>query len=180
MGIEKSELKKLTIHDIGCRVDDMLEACNKEREQLIGGKSAAEQVAKLIDSLNSHADKDLESGAIPDLETLSLVKKYIGRAFFAAKGLADNLANREVMSAGKQDLASKVIDMLSNMQDQESQKIKSLLEAEEDDSRRPTGRRPDSSVAARRKAEESKADKKKPSPKKTKKTKKINKDGKDS
>lgn len=170
MGLEKSKLKQQLIHGIGIKVDDMLDACIREKQQLAGGKVAADQIAKLIDSLNSYADKDLDTGDIPSLEVLAIVKKYIHRAYMAAVGTSDNFQNQELMSAGKQDFATKIIGFLKGMHDEEEKKAKAL-EQDSDGGPRPTGRRPGASVAQQRKKEEA-SEKKAPPTKRTTKNKK--------
>lgn len=160
MSFAKSDLKILTYNDVGNRLDDMLEAAQRSKSSLEGGKQALFAAAKNVEALLKASEQDLEEGRLPDVETLGHVKKALVRALTSVQTLAKNFENREIMAAGSVDMASKSVALVKKLMDDEKRKLSGLVEAaelgkeEESNGReRPAGLRPGPSIAQQRRAE---------------------------
>lgn len=156
MSKEKAELKKLIFHELGAQVEDMQEGALKERQSLAGGKMALRQAAAHILGLQEAADKDLDSGVIPDGDCLKVVKLYIERARQTCLGAAQNLENKEIAATGAHTFGGNVVALFKKMYDEEDNKAKALESEEHDPRRRPLGAHPGPSLAQQRKAEDAK------------------------
>lgn len=134
MNLQKSELKKAILNDLGNRFEDEKESLEKQVEQLAGAKSALLKMAKDIQLLHVHADKDLEDGKISDLETLKLVKLYVTRAIDACQNQARQCEVNEIRTRGRFEQADKQVRHLAKLIEDEDAKLRQLLAAIEDGS----------------------------------------------
>lgn len=103
MSLDKSEIRIGVAREIGCALDDALEAAQGEIKFFEGGASALVQAGKQIQALAKIVDEDLEkeTGEIPDLAAATLVKKFITRAVAVVESGARTAENHRLVSEGK-------------------------------------------------------------------------------
>ena len=165
MNLGKSEVKQAVLKDVGIKLDDNKAHCEKALEQNIGAKSALAQMAKDLEQLLVLASKDLDDGILPDLEQLTLVKLWIGRAINATANKARYMELQEVTMRGRLDQAARSLEMVEKLFLEEANRYQAVVEALEKDesdpesepSVRAVGTAPQQSIAAQRKAEEAAA-----------------------
>lgn len=173
MSIDKTDIKVGAAHEIGCRLDDVLDGATKDMYRLEGAASAFQQATKSIESLMKIVDKDLDGDKI-DLETIKIIKSYVQRAHNAMTNLASQAETNKLTQSGKVQAMQKAIEITKKFKDEELNKAQNLrtayvrmkeqLEAREknstdstgtviDDEKlpRPTGMRPGLSIKERRK-----------------------------
>lgn len=135
MTVEKSKLKAAFAHDIGCQVDDQLEAAKKKIEQARGGRNALKSATQFVAKLMEHVDKDREEGLLDptkldgELAVAALLKRYIQRC----AGVVDNLATQgEIQlqqAMGEARGLEQVVQRLKAVHDQEIAKAQAVDEA---------------------------------------------------
>jgi hypothetical protein len=158
MSAEKSELRAAGMHEVGVRLDDLLEAARKEVLRCEGAALGLFQCAKAVNDLNAHVDLDVSEGKY-DLETAGHVKRYLSRASQVVQNLGVASNNSKMASAGQVQMAETMVTVTKKMFDAEVTKREQIVEAErspeaEDPRRRPTGVRPTPSIKEQRLAEE--------------------------
>lgn len=116
--MNKSELKAAGMHEIGCRVDDLLEGTKARQEQIKGEKTAFLFAAKQIGS-------DL----IPKMEADKLTpkqrevcKRWLVRAIGSLENLALRCDTAAIATGGKVQALEIVVDEVSKMYDQEKRR----------------------------------------------------------
>jgi hypothetical protein len=117
----KSEIKMGTAHELGCRIEDTLEATKKLVHQYAGAATALQQAAKAIEALTSHIDKDVDAQTY-DLETAAHIKKYIGRAAQIAQNLAIQSDNLRQLNSGKTEGLDLAIQLTKKLYEEERRK----------------------------------------------------------
>lgn len=174
MSIDKTDIKVGAAHEIGCRLDDVLDGATKDMYRLEGAASAFQQATKSIESLMKIVDKDLDGDKI-ELETIKIIKTYVQRAHNAMINLASQAETNKLTQSGKVQAMQKAIEITKKFKDEEINKAQNLrtayvrmkeqLEAREKNSTdsagdvtdeklpRPTGMRPGLSIKERRKLE---------------------------
>lgn len=155
MSVDKSEIKKGTLNEVGARLDDMLEGAQRQRNANNGAKQALFQCAKQIGNLSKVAEKEAEETQL-DLDILGLIKKYIGRAQMAADGLARQQENQELISAGKVEALTKAVQMVKKQWEVEDTKIQPpepISQREIPTGSRQPGQHPGPSIAQQRRLE---------------------------
>lgn len=128
MNIEKAQAKMGTAHDIGCRLDDTREAYLKEVSQWEGSNAAALQIAKGIEELAKHVDKDMDEG-LYDLTTASVIKKYLTRAATVAQAVGAQASQQTLMAKGRVQAAEAGITLVRKIHDEEAAKVKAFQQA---------------------------------------------------
>lgn len=128
MNIEKAQAKMGTAHDIGCRLDDSREAYLKEVSQWEGSNGAALQIAKGIEDLAKHVDKDMDEGQY-DLATATLVKKYLTRAATVAQAVGAQASQQALMAKGRVQAAEAGITLVRKIHDEEAAKVQAFRQA---------------------------------------------------
>lgn len=113
----KAEVKIATAHEIGVRVDDMLDAAKRDLERSIGAQSALTEGAKLVQSLHAVADKEIDQGAL-DLETAKKVKQFVTRAVVALEMLAQKATNIQQVSHGRVQGLQAAVSSVKTFSDQ--------------------------------------------------------------
>lgn len=172
MSIDKTDIKVGAAHEIGCRLDDVLDGATKDMYRLEGAASAFQQATKSIESLMKIVDKDLDGDKI-DLETIKVIKSYVQRAHNVMINLSSQAETNKLTQSGKVQAMQKAIEITKKFKDEELNKAQNLriayvrmkeqLEAREKNSidsaeditdekiPRPTGMRPGLSIKERRK-----------------------------
>lgn len=129
MSVEKSELRAAGMHEVGMRMDDLLEAAKKESIRCEGAVLALLQATKAVADLNAHVDRDLDEG-LYDLPIATLIKKYLGRAVQATQNLGLNAANTRMTSAGAVQAYETAVTVTKKMYDGEMLKKAVVAAAE--------------------------------------------------
>lgn len=152
--MDKAEVKKGTAHEIGCRLEDALEAAKDEMHRMEGANAGAVQVGQLIDALSAHVDQDLDEGKY-DLTVATVVKQYVSRASAVAASIAKRSADQRLVAQGKIFGLQASVQVTKKLHDDEERKQKAVQEAPEGSNgrSRPVGVRP-VSIKAQRLAEE--------------------------
>ncbi len=159
--MDKGELKAAVVHEVGVKVDDMLESAKAESAKHTGANVALLAAAKKVAELAQHVDKDLEEGKLNDLEphlVAQAVKKYITRCEGVLHNLAEVSARAKLTSEGRIQMAELIVGNLKKVHDAELAKSRLKKQLEEEPAVaqtdvRPTGVRP-MSLKEQRLAEE--------------------------
>lgn len=178
MSLEKSEVRIGVANEIGCAMDDALEAARGQVKYCEGGNVLLLLAQRKVQALAQLVDDDLDGkgeGLIKDLETAKLVKKYITRAVTIIGSDAAGAANAKLVATGHVQAYEMAIKGLKKKVDLETAKVAQAKKNAEtvlkggafDDASRGTGQAPQPGIKMRRLAEEA-ADK----PKKKRATKK--------
>lgn len=164
MSIEKAIVKMGTAHDIGCRLDDTREAYLKEVSHWEGANAGALQIARGVEDLGKHVDRDVDEGKY-DFATATLIKKYLTRAATVAQAVAAQASQQNLMARGKVQAMEASITLVQKIHAEEKGRVDAYREAVasgkirvEDDESPPgehvPGARPSLSIKEQRLAEE--------------------------
>jgi hypothetical protein len=159
--LDKSDVKVGTATEIGCRLDDMLEAQVRELHRFEGAVTAFRTGALAVEGLEKAVDRELDEGAIPDLETASLLKKYTGRMHQVLTNLAMQADNNRLMQTGKISAMQGAVEVTRKFREEEMNRAVTLRSALEQNKARTSDHvvaspedRPGLSIKERRLAEE--------------------------
>jgi hypothetical protein len=164
----KHEVKALTYHEIGMRLDDQLDAAKSEQSGFEGAKQAFQLASKRVEDLTAHIDKEVKDGVM-DIEQSTLAKRWILRAINVVSNLAMQSEVQFYQAQGKVVALTQAVKHTKNLYDQEKARLdeaiaheKAMAEAEakgetiEDPKRpisRPMGEHPGNPIADRREGE---------------------------
>jgi len=184
MSLEKSEVRIGVANEIGCAMDDALEAARGQVKYCEGGNAFLLTAQKKVQALAKLVDDDLDGkgeGLIKDPETAGLVKKYITRAVAIVGSEAATAGNAKLVAMGHVQAYETAVKGIKKKVDLENAKVAQAKKNEEKalrggafdgarlvGSHRLVGEHPGPGIKAQRQAEEA-AEKAKP--KKT--TKKV-------
>jgi hypothetical protein len=163
----KSEVKIATAHDIGVRMDDLLEQAKSEVAQLAGAQTALNESAKAVAKLLTAVDADVDGGMY-DLQTAQTAKLYVNRAVAVLENLARQTSNMVLAANGKVTAFEKSVQSVSTYQDAEKGRLKAVLatlaapveppgDSPKAETSADVATRPGSSIKERRRAEEAAA-----------------------
>jgi len=160
--MEKGEIKAATVHEIGVRFEDMLEAGRQEVSKNEGAKLALLMAIRQVNELAAHVDKDLDAGAFNDvtepMAVATLVKKWLTRTCAVLETGSVSAENHRLIAQGRVQAFQQMIDNMKKLHDMELGKLEAKKATEKTGRRgRATGTRPQASVKQRRLAEEAKA-----------------------
>lgn len=99
MSVDKTELRKAAIHEVGSRLDDALEASKADQYRLEGGVKAAQVAFERVGQLIVVVSGDMDKGAL-DIEQAKLVKGYLAQAQAQMRDLVISTEKRMHMAAG--------------------------------------------------------------------------------
>ena len=168
MNVNKAEIKIFTAHELGCRLDDLLESNTKDMYRLEGGVVALRRALEDINGLLAVVDKEMDAEKF-DLEQAKEIKRYIQRAAQVITNLTLNTDNNRIAYGGRMQALGLAVEVAKKYQDEESKKVASLQAAMEQnrvvkdgdshemtdsDGGRPVGVRPGLSLKEQRLAEE--------------------------
>jgi len=169
----KHEIKALTYHEVGMKMDDLLEGAKADLARFDGAKQALIHGKQKVEELTQHVDKDMREELMSP-EQAALVKKYLIRAVSVLQNLGIQSEIQYYQTQGRVAAMEKAVGVTKSFYDTERAKFDAadaaekevLLGAvEEDDSRRPkareVGTHPGNAIADRK--EENKADGEDPS-----------------
>jgi outer membrane biosynthesis protein TonB len=173
MGVEKAELKKAVLEDMGVKADDRLDALTAELYRTDGGakalKSAGEGLGR---DVFARLRKELDEGKI-DADQAKHVDRYINTCINFLTHLARRAAGQVPVMQGRVDEATEAVRRIKKDVDAEVAKIQAIQIAEaageiratgggghevvsspsRGPQRRPVGVRPGGSLKAQRAAE---------------------------
>jgi len=155
----KSEIKAAAAHDIGARVDDLLEEAQREAYRASGAQAALLEAAKVIQKLHGYIDDDVDKG-VCDLVAAKLAKIYVTRAMAAVESMSQRANNIQVAAQGRTQGLEAVVRSVKTYHDVEKAKS-DVPDAPTDVPRIPgtsESPRPAGTIKQRRQAEVEKAD----------------------
>lgn len=135
--MDKGEIKAATVHELGCKFEDMLEASKQDESRNEGAKTALFAASKKVLELQVHVDKDLDDGAFGDVDgplaVAALIKKYLTRAAAVLESGAASAENHRLLAQGRSTAFVQMIDNMKKLHDLELEKSvqRKLAEAEE-------------------------------------------------
>lgn len=125
MNVNKAEIKIFTAHELGCRLDDLLESNTKDMYRLEGGVVALRQAITSIEGLLAVVDKEMDAEKF-DLEQAKEIKRYIQRAAQILTNLALNTDNNRIAYGGRMQALELAVGVAKKYQDDESKKVAAL------------------------------------------------------
>lgn len=125
----KSEVKVATLHEMGVKLDDILEAAEREMHQLEGGKQALVGAKKRVEQHLANVDRDVQEGKL-DLEQATLVKRWVSQCVHIVENLAVQAEVQAYQAQGKVLNAKQVVAVAKAMFDREKAHLTVLAEAE--------------------------------------------------
>lgn len=168
MNVNKAEIKIFTAHELGCRLDDLLESNTKDMYRLEGGVVALRQAVTALEGLLVVVDKEMDADKF-DLEQAKEIKRYVQRSIQAVTNMVLNTDNNRIAYGGRIAALTSAVEIAKKYQAEESKKVASLQEAvaqnrvikdgdshemTDSDSGRPVAVRPGLSLKEQRLAEE--------------------------
>lgn len=120
----KHEVKVLTYHELGMKLDDQLDAAKAEQSSFEGSKKAFALGRAKVEELTAHIDKDVRDGTL-DLEQSTLAKRWVLRAVAVLQNLGIQAEVQGYQAQGKVMALTQAVNHTKVLHDQE----KSLLDA---------------------------------------------------
>lgn len=169
MGLDKSEIKRAVINELGASIEDALEQAKRNVYLSQGANIGLIQTIKNVEKLYHHVDRDVDEGKYNScdgpLVVAKLVKGYIQRAVAVLESGAISYEQRRLMAEGAVKAYEQNVAMTKKLYDIESQKIEMIREVESEElqgssssngrsGRRVTGIRPGATVKQRRMQED--------------------------
>jgi len=168
MSLLKVEAKIGAVNELGCRLDDSLEAATKDLYRAEGAVSALKQIVVSIENLLKNVDKDLSESDF-DLQQIGAIKKYVDKIRQNAVYQCNNAESNRASQAGKVQGFQQAVQVAKKFKDEEMSKIQLLQAAinqgtivkteqglvQTGEGPRPPGVRPGMSIKERRLAEAS-------------------------
>jgi hypothetical protein len=124
----KAEVKVGTAHEIGVRMDDLLDVAKRDMERAIGAQNALLDGSKIVLSLHGVVDKEIDAGTL-DLEMAKKVKLYVTRAVTALESLAQRAANIQQVTNGRVQGLQAAVGSIKTFHDQEKAALDALVAA---------------------------------------------------
>ena len=155
--MDKGEIKAATVHELGCKFEDMLEASKQDESRNDGAKTALFAASKKVLELQVHVDKDLDDGAFGDVDgplaVAALIKKYLTRAAAVLESGAVSAENHRLISQGRMMAFGQMIENMKKIRDMELAKSEQRKLAEPSE-RHTTGVHPGPALKEQRLTEE--------------------------
>jgi hypothetical protein len=129
MSQERARFRAAVAHEIGGRLEDLLESAKSEAVRWEGCNQGLLNGQKAIEGLHAHVDKDIEDGQY-DLPTGKIAKLYVTRASQVCANLAVQAANQRAMMSGSVSMADSVVKIVKKFFDEEIRKAEAIAAAE--------------------------------------------------
>ena len=100
MSIEKAQLKMAVAHEIGARIDDVLEAAVVMETRLSGAPDWIRKSAQAVLAMHAEVDKDVDGGKC-DLEQAKVLKDLITKAAGRVQSVLAVAESEQRIAAGK-------------------------------------------------------------------------------
>ena len=130
--MDKGEIKAATVHELGVKFDDMLDASRRDVDRNEGAKLAMLGAAKKVGDLAVHVDKDMDEGVFSNLDgplaVAKVVKKYITRACGVLESGYQAAENHRLVAHGKVLAFEQMVGNMKKIHDQEMEKVRQRLE----------------------------------------------------
>lgn len=167
MNLGKAEVKIDVANELGCRLDDMLEANQKDLYRLEGAVKAYQAMGLAIDGLMKIVDQEMDEGKF-NLEEAAHIKRFVKRAHQMSVNLSLQTDNNRITQIGRIQGTEQAVAVAKKFKDEELAKVVSLQKALEEnrvqgvngahehvgDGARPVAIRPGATIKERRLAEE--------------------------
>jgi arginyl-tRNA synthetase len=168
MNVDKADIKIFTAHEIGVRLDDLLESNTKEMHRLEGGVLQLKRAADSVSALMKVVDQEMDEGKF-DLEQAKTIKRFVERAHQMVTNLMIQTDNNRIIWQGRLQGFEASVEAVKKFQDAESKKVEALRaalaakkaalvdgehEMVDADAGRPDGVRPAMTIKQRRLLEE--------------------------
>lgn len=159
--MDKGEIKAATIHELGLKFDDMLEAAHKEVARNEGATAACLAASKKVGELAVHVDKDMDEGLFADVDgplaVAKAIKKYLVRVCGILETGAKSADNHRLVSQGRAMAFDQMVKNMKQLHDLELEKSRQKKEVIASGvsrvPQRPVGTPPPRSLKERRQAE---------------------------
>jgi hypothetical protein len=125
----KHEIKAAALHEMGMKLEDVLEAAKMELAKFRGVQEANKELMQKVEDLCAHVDNDLKSGVF-DITTAGHVKKYILRAVEVVRNLGIQAEVNAYTSQGRIQGTQKTIALTKAMFDTERASVAAMDAAE--------------------------------------------------
>lgn len=169
MGVDKAVFKMAVAHDLGVKMDDLLEAAKKEHGAAEGAVNALKLAAQRLEEFQRVVDKDRDEEKITQ-EEANVVKKYVNQCGGIVRNMVVGAEVRFFQTQGQIAAHTKAVGEVQRYYEEERRKKEAIEHAlseapngeekpeevsgdEKRASSRPVGVRPGESLAAQRKAE---------------------------
>lgn len=127
MSILKSEVKIGTVHELGCRLDDSLDAASKDMYRGEGASEALHQALAAFEKLAKNVDEEMKEGAA-DMDSARFVKRYIGNMLGVLTTMAKAADGVKMSNVGRVQAFKQAVQIAKQMKDDELAKLQ-LLQA---------------------------------------------------
>jgi len=131
--LHKIEVKIGCLNEVGAKLDDFKEKCEKEQHMLEGAIRECTTISNYLTKLHAFVDKDLEKGVIKGitqpLQIASYVKRYISRAVETVSTYSEMLKTQQIQQASEEKAFTKSIEFVKKLFEQEHTKINNIQEA---------------------------------------------------
>lgn len=163
MSLEKSELKKAVLNDVGADVEDMLESAQAQLAEHRGAKRSLRETAIKLGAVSKAIDDELDQGKLdaigPEpLKLAAYAKQQVQRCIETLLGASKHEENLELASQGAISVTKAMMARVLKKVELETTKQQALAATDSEEAvsqrDRATGQRPAPSIAAQRKAEE--------------------------
>jgi hypothetical protein len=128
MSILKSEVKIGTVHELGCRLDDSLDAATREMYKGEGAAEALHQATAAFEKFAKNVDEEIREG-ITDLESARFVKRYIGLMLNALTSMEKSAESAKMANVGRVHAFKQAVQIAKQMKDEEMTKLQLLQTA---------------------------------------------------
>lgn len=158
----KHEIKAHTLFELGEKLDDQLEAAQREQCGFDGAKNALTAAKAMVEGLSSNVDRDIKEGAL-DLDQSVLIKRWIARCAAVVQNLGLQAEVQNYQAQGKVMALRHSVKLTKALYDTEKAGLEEATKAEQGlaeelDPRRPdaraTGQHPGNPLADRREEED--------------------------
>lgn len=114
----KHDSKIETLHEVGVRLDDALEASKVEVTRHEGAQAAYLSAAKAVQSLVAHIAKEAEDGR-SDAASAKLATDWVNRAAQVCETLSKQAANTVLMAKGAELQTTRLVGLVKSLHDLE-------------------------------------------------------------
>lgn len=132
MNIGNSEAKIGAVHELGCRLDDNLDAATKDLYRAEGSVAALKQAVTALENLGKIIAKDLDTSldaGSMSIEEAKKIRDYVDRGRLTIQNLANNAESNRVTQAGKVSAFQHAVSVTKKYKDEEMGKLKLLADA---------------------------------------------------
>ena len=159
--MDTNEVRAEFAHEIGCKLDDMLDAAKLDAARDEGAKNALQALVKRISELGLLVDKEMDEGLFSGVDgpmsVAAAIKKYIVRASAVLESGALQAESHRLMCCGRVQTLELIVGNMKKTYDMELGKAALRKEAVENglpSHGRASGETPNLTLKERRRLEE--------------------------